>query len=128
MDKMYLKLFEAIIQAAEVLAEKVMEYDEKQNDLEGKRTAEIMRDDYAHLYDKINTNEDVTLTKADFAKLLVAAYIVSSNMEVQVQQLQRTLENYKSAIIPKLSRINDETTTDEGITKLAEELFGKIEE
>lgn len=128
MDKMYLKLFEAIIQAAEVLAEKVMEYDEKQNDLEGRRTAEIMRDDYANLYDKINTNEDVTLTKADFAKLLVAAYIVSSNMEVQVQQLQRTLENYKSAIIPKLSRINDEAQTDEEVTKLAEELFGKIEE
>lgn len=128
MDKMYLKLFEAIIQAAEVLAEKVMEYDEKQNDLEGRRTAEIMRDDYANLYDKINTNEDVTLTKADFAKLLVAAYIVSSNMEVQVQQLQRTLESYKSAIIPKLSRINDEAQTDEEVTKLAEELFGKIEE
>lgn len=128
MDKMYLKLFEAIIQAAEVLAEKVMEYDEKQNDLEGKRTAEIMRDDYASLYDKINTNEDVTLTKADFAKLLVAAYIVSSNMEVQVQQLQKTLESYKSAIIPKLSRINDEAQTDEEVTKLAEELFGKIEE
>jgi len=128
MDKMYLKLFEAIIQAAEVLAEKVMEYDEKQNDLEGKRTAEIMRDDYANLYDKINTNEDVTLTKADFAKLLVAAYIVSSNMEVQVQQLQKTLESYKSAIIPKLSRINDEAQTDEEVTKLAEELFGKIEE
>jgi len=128
MDKIYLKLFEAIIQAAEVLAEKVMEYDEKQNDLEGKRTAEIMRDDYANLYDKINTNEDVTLTKADFAKLLVAAYIVSSNMEVQVQQLQKTLESYKSAIIPKLSRINDEAQTDEEVTKLAEELFGKIEE
>lgn len=128
MDKAYLHLFEAIIQAAEVLAEKVMEYDEKQNDLEGKRTAEIMRDDYASLHDKISGNDDVVLTKADFAKLLVAAYIVSNNMEIQAKQLERTLNNYKTLIIPKLSRINDETNTNEEVEKLANEIFGKIEE
>ena len=123
MDKSYLKLFETLIHSAEVLAEKVIEYDDSKNDLDGKRTAEIMRDDYAALYDKIRSNEDVSLTKADFAKLLVASYIVSNNMELQIKQLQTSYDNYKKLLTPKLGRINDETKTDEEAMALANEIF-----
>lgn len=126
MDKSYIQLFSAIIQAAEVLAERVAEYNETKNDLDGKRTAEVMREDYANLNDKIRNNENVVLTKSDFAKLLVGAYIVSSNIEIQVEQLKKTLDNYKMIIIPKLARINDETSNDEEALKLANEIFGEI--
>lgn len=126
MDKNYLKLFEAIVSAAEVLAEKVMAYDEEKNDLDGKRAAQIMREDYANLNDKMRKNEDVELTKADYAKLLVAAYVVSNNMEIQLKNLQKTLDNYKLTIIPRLGRINDETSNDEEAQKLANELFKEI--
>jgi hypothetical protein len=100
-----------------------MEYDEKKGDLDAKRTAEIMRDDYASLYNKLNGNQEVKLTKSDYAKLLVAAYIVSENINTQLQQLQSTYNNYKTLIIPKLGRINDETKTDEEAQQLAEEIF-----
>ena len=85
-----------------------------------------MREDYANLNDKIRNNENVVLTKSDFAKLLVGAYIVSSNIEIQVEQLKKTLDNYKMIIIPKLARINDETSNDEEALKLANEIFGEI--
>ena len=85
----------------------------------------MMRDDFAALHDKLGTNEP--LTKAEYAKLLVAAMIVANNIEDRIKSERKAIEGYKIDIIPKLSRINDETTTDEEAQKLADEIF-KIQE
>lgn len=102
-----------------------MDYDKAQNDEKGLETAEMMRDDFAALHDKLGTNEP--LTKAEYAKLLVAAMIVANNIEDRIKSERKAIEGYKIDIIPKLSRINDETTTDEEARKLADEIF-KIQE
>ena len=125
MDKKYLQLFTELTSAVEVLSEQVMDYDKAQNDEKGLETAEMMRDDFAALHDKLGTNEP--LTKAEYAKLLVAAMIVANNIEDRIKSERKAIEGYKIDIIPKLSRINDETITDEEAQKLADEIF-KIQE
>ena len=127
-DKNYIKLFQTLAQAAEILAERVAEYDEKNNEPDKKRSAEVMREDFAHLNDKLSKADEATqLTRGEFIKLLVASYIVSNNLKIQIEQLQKTLDNYQVLIIPKLSRINDESKSDDEAMALANELFGKIE-
>jgi hypothetical protein len=81
----------------------------------------MMRDDFAALHDKLGTNAPIT--KADYAKLLVAAMIVTNNIEDRIKNERKAVEGYKIDVIPKLSRINDETTNDEEAQKLAEEIF-----
>jgi hypothetical protein len=123
MDKKYLQLFSELAHAVEVLSEQVMEYDRKKNDTKGEQTAQSMRDDYANLYDKLRNNAEAQITKSDYAKLLVAAYIVVNNIEDRIKGERKAIEGYKIDIIPKLSRINDETTNDAEASALAEEIF-----
>lgn len=122
MDKKYLQLFTELAHAVETLSEQVMEYDRQKNDEKGERTAQSMRDDYAKLYDKLR-GDNVVLTKSEYAKLLVAAYIVVNNIEDRIKGERKAIEGYKIDIIPKLSRINDETTNDADASALAEEIF-----
>ena len=122
MDKKYLQLFTELAHAVETLSEQVMEYDRQKNDEKGEKTAQSMRDDYAELYDKLR-NGNVVLTKSEYAKLLVAAYIVVNNVEDRIKGERKAIEGYKIDIIPKLSRINDETTNDADASALAEEIF-----
>jgi len=123
MDKKYLQLFSELAHAVEVLSEQVMEYDRKKNDTKGEQTAQSMRDDYANLYDKLRNNAEAQITKSDYAKLLVAAYIIVNNIEDRIKGERKAIEGYKIDIIPKLSRINDETTNDTEASALAEEIF-----
>lgn len=123
MDKKYLQLFSELAHAVEVLSEQVMEYDRQKNDTKGEQTAQSMRDDYANLYDKLRDNAEAQITKSDYAKLLVAAYIVVNNIEDRIKGERKAVEGYKIDIIPKLSRINDETTNDTEASALAEEIF-----
>ena len=122
MDKKYLQLFIELAHAVETLSEQVMEYDRKKNDEKGEQTAQSMRDDYAKLYDKLRS-DNVVLTKSEYAKLLVAAYIIVNNIEDRIKGERKAIEGYKIDIIPKLSRINDETTNDADASALAEEIF-----
>lgn len=121
MDKKYLQLFTELTRAVEVLSEQVMDYDRAQQNEKGLETATMMRDDFAALHDKLGTNAPIT--KADYAKLLVAAMIVTNNIEDRIKNERKAVEGYKIDVIPKLSRINDETTNDEEAQKLAEEIF-----
>ena len=123
MDKKYLQLFSELAHAVEVLSEQVMEYDRQKNDTKGEQTAQSMRNDYANLYDKLRNNTEAQITKSDYAKLLVAAYIVVNNIEDRIKGERKAAEGYKIDIIPKLSRINDETTNDTEASALAEEIF-----
>jgi hypothetical protein len=122
MDKKYLQLFTELAHAVETLSEQVMEYDRQKNDEKGEQTAQSMRDDYAKLYDKLR-GDNVVLTRSEYAKLLVAAYIVVNNIEDRIKGGRKAIEGYKIDIIPKLSRINDETTNDADASTLAEEIF-----
>lgn len=122
MDKKYLQLFTELAHAVETLSEQVMEYDRQKNDEKGEQTAQSMRDDYAKLYDKLR-GDNVVLTRSEYAKLLVAAYIVVNNIEDRIKGERKAIEGYKIDIIPKLSRINDETTNDADASALAEEIF-----
>lgn len=121
MDKVYLDLFEAIARSVELTAEQALEYESKQKNAEGQRAAIIMRDDFSKLHDKIKGGE--TLSRVDFAKLLVGAWTVMQGLENRKKALEKSLNGYKIDTMPKLNRIIEETKTDEEAQKLAEEIF-----
>ena len=127
MNETYLKLFSEIAHAAEVLAEQVMELNMKKGDSKGEKTAATMRQDYQQLYDKLRNN-NFELTKAEFAKILVGALIVSQQIENQIEAHKKALQGYKVDVIPKLQRIIDEADSDEKALALAEEIFQVIDE
>lgn len=125
MNQKYIELFREIAHNTEIMAERVMEYDKQKDDKEGLKTAETMRNDFSNLYDKIradNFNPE-TLTRAEWAKILVGSMIVTNNIEQQLENQRKALQGYKMDLIPKLNRIMEETKTDEEATKLAENLF-----
>lgn len=118
----YINLFTTLAQAAETTAERLIELNKQKRDEKGAAVATTMREDYAALYDKLSANEK-ELTRAEYAKLLVAALIATNNLEDRIKQLQTAVEGYKVDAIPKLQRIIDETKTDEEALKLANEIF-----
>ena len=125
MDKKYITLFREIARNTEIMAERVMAYDREKKDDKGEKTAQTMRDDFARLHDKLaaaNLNPN-TITRAEWAKILVGAMIVSNNLKDQIKQLERANTGYKIDLIPKLDRIMKETKTDEEAISLANKLF-----
>ena len=119
MDKRYVELFTLIAQTTANLAEQVMEEHKKNNEEKGYQTAETMRDDFLNLHDKLRTDE--VLDKADYARLLVGAIIVTNQLDARIKSEQKALQGYKIDIIPKLDQINN---TDASKTaELAESLF-----
>lgn len=125
MNAKYLSLFTEIAHATEIIAEQVMAYDREQNDEKGERTAQVMRDDYGHLYDKMNVSDfdSNILTKEDYQKLLVGALIVVNNINTKIENEQKAVNRYNIDIIPKLNRILNECETQEQINTLANEIF-----
>lgn len=122
MDKTYIKLFRDLAHTTENLAEQVMTFNKESESI---KSAKIMRDDYAKLYDKIrdgNFSPD-TLTRGEFARLLVGAIIVAQQIENRIEKEKTALQGYKIDIIPKLERIVNETNTDEEALSLATEVF-----
>ena len=79
-----------------------------------------MRDDYLNLHDKLVNGEE--LNKADFARLLVGAIIITNQLDARIKNEQKALDGYKLDVIPKLDRINN-TEEEEEVASLAEELF-----
>ena len=119
MDKRYAELFTLISQSVANLAEQVMNDHQDKGETKEQETAQIMRDDYIALHDKIAAGED--LVKADFARLLVGAIIVTNQLDARIKNEQKALDGYKIDVIPKLDRINN-TEADE-VPSLAAELF-----
>ena len=83
MNKQYIDLFKEICNMTSILAEQVMDVDKINNDTKGYETAQLMRDDYAGLYDRLRAEDFnvTTLNKNDYIKLLAGAMVVTSNME-----------------------------------------------
>lgn len=122
MDKSYQNLFKEMCQSAAVLAEQVMDYDDKQGDKKGFETAKIMRDDYQNLADVLSVKKELSYN--DYAKLLAASYIITGNIQNKIDAQKKVLEGYRLDIIPKLSRIIDEAKDNpELMKKLDLELF-----
>ena len=119
MDKKYVELFTLIAQTTANLAEQVMEEHKKNNEEKGYQTAETMRNDFLNLHDKLGTDE--VLDKADYARLLVGAIIVTNQLDARIKSEQKALQGYKIDIIPKLDQINNADASE--TTELAESLF-----
>ena len=122
MDKTYQNLFKEMCQSAAVLAEQVMDYDNKQGDIKGYNTAQTMRDDYQNLADAISMNKELSYN--DYMKLLAASYMIMNNIQDRITTQKKAIEGYKLDLIPKLSRIMNETKDQpEKMQTLVEELF-----
>ena len=122
MDNSYKTLFIEMCKSATVLAERVMDYDKKQNDEKGYQTAEMMRNDYQRLSDLLIAGTELTYN--DYVKLLAAGYMVVNNLQSEVEMQQKAIRGYKTNILPKLNRIMEETKDKpEEMAKLVEELF-----
>jgi len=89
------------------------------------QTAQSMRDDYIKLYDKMRADDfkAESLTKSDYARLLVGVLIIVNNLETRISNEQKAVKNYKEEIVTRLERVVNECKTDEESQKLAEELF-----
>lgn len=125
MDNKYVTLFREIARNTEIMAERVMAYDKEKKDEKGEKTAQAMRDDFAKLHDKFaakDFNPD-TITRSEWAKILVGAMVISNNLEEEVKKIKNAQRGYKIDLIPKLNRIMEETKTDEEALTLANELF-----
>lgn len=119
MDKRYVELFTLIAQTTANIAEQVMEEHKKNNEEKGYQTAETMRNDFLDLHDKLGT--DKVLSKADYARLLVGAIIVTNQLNTRIENEKKALHGYKMDIIPKLDQINNADASE--VEKLAESLF-----
>lgn len=130
MNKKYLQLFKELCKTMTLLAEQVMDYNHNQKDNKGEKTAQIMRDDYQTLYDRIEEKDfdPKSLQRSDFAKLLVGAVVVMQNLEEQVKNRQKAIQGYKIDLIPKLERVVNETETSEEAQTIADEVFQISEE
>ena len=121
MDKKYVELFKELTRTTAVTAEQAMEYNEAQNDTQGLKAATTMRDDYEALHDRLEENYD--LTKADTAKLLVAAMLQLNRTQGQIAALRKAATGYQTELIPKLQEIVDNASSDEEAAKMAKEKF-----
>lgn len=123
MHSKYLDLFKELTRATAVAAEQVMDYDQAKNDEKGFDTAKTMRDDFEALNEKLNDKSfDGTLTKAEYAKLLVGCYVIVGNLQDRIEALRKAIAGYQSDLVPKLSKII-EAEDDESAQKMADEQF-----
>ena len=105
MNEKYKTLFALIAQTMEGIAERAMEADKKENDLQAYKTAKEMRSKYARLHDLLTSKTvDYTLTKNDIIDLYIGANIVAQNLDARIKREQAALQGYKIDLIPKLEK------------------------
>ena len=124
MDKKYITLFKELAQATAASAEIVMDYDKKKEDDTGYKTAQIMRDNYQDLKDRIETaGDNFELNQSDAAKLVIASIIFVNQLQDKITNMNAAIKGYTDDLIPKLKEIVDNTANDEEAIKLANETF-----
>lgn len=108
MESKYVDLFKELTRATAIAAEQVMDYDKEKNDDEGYEKAKTLRDDFEQLYDKLNAEDfDGILTKIEYARLLIGAYIITNNLHDKVKILKKSIDAYEKTLMPKLQTIVD---------------------
>lgn len=129
MHSKYIELFKEIAKSVSISAEQVMDYDKQKNDTEGYDAAQMLRNDFNQLYDKVrNEKFDGKLNKNDFSQLLVGSYIIMSQLQDRINSLKTAMSNYQTDLVPKLQDIIDNGKTDEEVIAIAEEKFSIKEE
>lgn len=125
MQKQYLQLFTELAHTTEIIAEQCMDLDLKDNDSNGMKAAETMRDDYARLYDRMREDDFILeqLTKSDYAKILLGAIIFANQLEKKLEIEEKVLKGYQLDIIPKLNKIINDSESEDDIKNMAHELF-----
>lgn len=123
MDKKYIELFRNLAQATAVSAEQVMDYNNQQNDEKGFETAEIMRNDYQELFDKLSSDAEYAMTKTDAARLLIAATVQVNQLETNIEALKKAKVGYETKVMPILKEILDGSENDEVAASLANTKF-----
>lgn len=122
MDKKYIDLFKELTRTTATTAERVMDYDHELGDEKGLETAQIMRDDFEKLHDRLE-NDDYQMTKGDAAKLLVGSMIIVNNLYKQEENIKKSIAGYQTDLIPKLQKIVDTASDDASAAKIANENF-----
>lgn len=122
MNEYYVKLFKEVLFNCEVLSEKVMDYNKEHDKNDEYETANKMRNDFANLHDRMEDPAYVP-TKNDYIVILAATYITAQNLEDHAATLEKVAKGYRMEVIPRLTRIIDETQDDEGAKELAEKIF-----
>ncbi len=125
MDQKYVTLFREIARTTSILAEQVMEFNRNSGDKKGEETAQLMRDDFNSLYDRMNVDifNPHLLTIDDYRRLLVGALIVVNNLNNKIENEQKAVQNYNLTIIPQLQRILNECKDQDSVNTLADEIF-----
>ena len=123
MDKKYIELFRNLAQATAVSAEQVMDYNKQQNDEKGFETAEMMRNDYQELFDRLSSDAEYSMTKTDAARLLIAATVQVNQLETNIEALKKAKVGYETKIMPILKEILDGSENDEVAASLANTKF-----
>lgn len=121
-NEKYYELFKNIAHTVETTSEQVMEYNSQNKDEKGEKTAQTMRDDFAGLYDRLS-QADYNVTRTDYMKLLVGAFVVLNLLENNKKAIDVSIHGYKSDVLPKLQRIMNESDNDESAAALAEKIF-----
>lgn len=105
MNEKYKTLFALIAQNMESIAERAMEDDKANNDMQAYKTAKEMRSKYARLHDLLTSKTvDYTPVKNDIIDLYIGANIITQQIEARVKREQAALQAYKLDLIPKLEK------------------------
>ena len=105
----------------EITAEKAMEQNQKNNDLNAYRVSKEMRSKYARLHDLLrNEQVNYVLTSSDYADLFIGSFLVVQQLKEQKKQIQIVIDGYENDLMPKLKEL---TERKENIEELAEKLF-----
>lgn len=121
MNKKYKELFTLIANNLEITAEKAMEQNQKNNDLNAYRVSKEMRSKYARLHDLLrNEQVNYVLTSSDYADLFIGSFLVVQQLKEQKKQIQIVIDGYENDLMPKLKEL---TECKENIEELAEKLF-----
>lgn len=127
MTNKYLELFTELAHTNELLAEQVMEYDYNKGDSKAEQSAQLIRDNFRALGDKLKTDSS-TLNRADYSRLIVGAYAALNTIQSKIAVYEAAVNGYKTDLIPKLQRILNEAKTEEEVNNLADELFSEKSE
>jgi 7-keto-8-aminopelargonate synthetase-like enzyme len=105
MNEKYKTLFALIAQNMENIAERAMEDDKANNDMQAYKTAKEMRSKYARLHDLLTSKTvDYTPVKNDIIDLYIGANLITQQIEARVKREQAALQAYRLDLIPKLEK------------------------
>lgn len=105
MDKKYQHLLALIARSVEILAEKAIEINQENNNQENLETSRIMREKYSKLYDRLDTEEPVSLSHNDYIDLYIGAGLVVKQIEGKIARDRLAIKAYRTDLIPKLEEI-----------------------